>query len=159
MKMFPEVSDGFWVMLVAITAFSFGRYFPIDSIVRGIVEEKIQFEERCRVAIENSRIALLHTSMDWMCVEKIVFVGSSDAPLGTAVFEKCEPFLEGGIVRFRPVRGCRLSFTNCKIPFGSLAYLRFKGPDEHLIESDSPWGNLLVPVPLTMNDFNHHLWN
>ena len=157
--MFAEVSDGFWFMLVASIAFSFGRYLPLNSIIQRIVEERLQFEERCRLAVENSRIAMQMSKEVWICVGKRKIDTSQCSSVWEAEFERGVPHLRSGTVQFHPIGGHRLVFSNCVVPFGSLAHLRFKCPAEHFVKSSSPWGNLLVPVPFKSKAFEHHFRN
>lgn len=146
--MFAEVPDVFWAGPVVSIVFSVGRLFPVESIVRRKSAELFQLEK-------NKRIALQYISSLWVCVERRVKSDLFGRTVDTVMLEECEPCMDGG---YHLIGGCRLEFENCRIPFGAIAYLRFKADDELQITSSSPWGNLLVPVQLRWSrDLEHTL--
>mgnify|MGYP001584288679 CR=1 FL=1 len=49
--MFVEASDVFWIVLLMSIAFSFGRFFPVESTTERIVQERIREEEHYRAVV------------------------------------------------------------------------------------------------------------
>lgn len=56
-------SDTFWIVLLIVVAFSAGRFFPVETVVERIVQERIETEES-RGIVQNSRNTTLAFQRD-----------------------------------------------------------------------------------------------
>lgn len=50
-----ETADAFWFALLIAMAFAAGRFFPAETVVERIVQERIEIEEKNRSIVESAR--------------------------------------------------------------------------------------------------------